>query len=355
MGSSMTAGLATIPLAALQALLRQRGQPAWRAKQILDWRNKGVLDPAAMRNLPAALRAALPEWLRCDPFTCVARQQSVDGTRKYLLQLNSGNNAGKRIETVYIPERERGTVCISSQIGCPLDCPFCCTGSQPFDGNLTGDEIVAQLLHVMDDLRRHPLDNGASNRVTHVVFMGMGEPMSNERGLHAALKALLEALGISRRRITVSTSGLVHGIARLGKSYPVNLAISLHAASNPLRDRLVPINRTFDLTRLRASLDDFPLPAQRHITLEYVMLAGVNDRPEDIEALAAFVNRRRERVNLIRYNPHPASHFTGSSSAQIDAFAHQLTARGIRTTVRRSRGDDIMAACGQLNSVLESR
>ena len=351
----MKEGLAAIQLGTLQALLQQHGQAPWRAKQIIDWRNKGVLDPAAMHNLPSALRTALPDWLICNPFTPITRQQSVDGTRKYLLQLTSGSNVGKRIETVFIPESERGTVCISSQVGCPLDCPFCCTGSQPFDGNLAGHEIIAQILHVMHDLRQHPLDDSMSNRVTHVVFMGMEEPMSNERGLHAALKVLLEGINISRRRITVSTSGLVHGIERLGATHPVNLAISLHAASNPLRDQLVPINRTFDLSRLRQTLNRFPLPAQRHITLEYVMLAGINDRSEDIEALAAFVNRGRERVNLIRYNPHPASHFTGSSSAQIDAFAHQLTARGIRTTVRRSRGDDIMAACGQLNSVLESK
>ncbi|MDX8413946.1 MAG: 23S rRNA (adenine(2503)-C(2))-methyltransferase RlmN [Mariprofundales bacterium] len=342
--------LATITQPALAALLQSHDAPAWRAKQILDWRNKGVLDPPAMRNLPASLQEALPSWLTCNPFTVERRQQSSDGTRKYLLQLTSGNHAGKRVETVFIPETERGTVCISSQVGCPLDCPFCCTGSQPFDGNLGSHEIVAQVLMVMNDLRQQPMDNGMGNRVTHVVFMGMGEPMSNEKGVHEALETILAALAISRRRITVSTSGMLHGIERLGAAYPVNLAISLHAASDALRDQLVPINRTFPLAQLRETLDQYPLAAQRHITLEYVMLANINDRPEDIEALGKFVNRQRERVNLIRYNPHPASDFVGSSSEQIDRFASQLTAHNIRTTVRRSRGDDIMAACGQLKS-----
>ncbi|MDQ6951592.1 MAG: 23S rRNA (adenine(2503)-C(2))-methyltransferase RlmN [Mariprofundales bacterium] len=343
--------LATASLAELRTLLDQHGAPAFRAQQILDWRNKGVVNPEEMRNIPNALREKLAEWCLCDPLTLITRQQSADGTRKYLLQLDQGKCIGKRVECVFIPEPERGTVCISSQVGCTLDCPFCCTGSQPFDGNLAGHEIVAQVLMVMADLRRDPLPVSLSaNRVSHIVFMGQGEPMSNEKGVHDTLKTLLDQLNISRRRITLSTSGLVHGITRLGAKYPVNLAISLHAANDALRDQLVPINRTFPLAQLRQVLDNYPLPAQRHITLEYVMLAGVNDREEDIAALARFVNRGRERVNLIHYNPHPASDFTGSSSDHINTFAAALTNRGIRTTVRRSRGDDIAAACGQLNS-----
>ncbi len=346
--------LTDIPLDALEATLREQGHPAWRARQILDWRDKGVLDPAEMRNLPASLRAQLPQWITCAPFTLIQRLCSRDGTRKYLLRIADGPLKGKRVETVFIPEAERGTVCVSSQVGCTLSCPFCCTGSQPFDGNLSGALIVAQIFAVMDDLRQNPPATGDCNRVTHVVFMGMGEPLSNERGVHDALTTLMQQLTISRRRITVSTSGLVHGISRLGATHPVNLAISLHAAEDRLRDRLVPVNRTFPLARLRAALAAYPLPAQRHITLEYVMLAGVNDREEDVKALASFVHRGRERVNLIRYNPHPASCFSGSSPEKVDQFARALGALGIRTTVRRSRGEDIMAACGQLNSSLEA-
>ncbi|MDQ6963391.1 MAG: 23S rRNA (adenine(2503)-C(2))-methyltransferase RlmN, partial [Mariprofundales bacterium] len=347
---TLRSALATITQPGLATILQQHHIPAWRAKQIIDWRNRGVIDPHAMHNLPATLQEQLVCWLNCTPLTVINTQQSIDGTRKYLLQLTSGSNRGKLIESVFIPETERGTICISSQVGCPLECPFCCTGSQPFDGNLTGDEIVSQILLVMDDLRHHPPDADLCSRATHIVFMGMGEPMSNQQGVHAALSTILNELTISRRRVTISTSGLVHGIKRLGDAYPVNLAISLHAALDPLRDQLVPINRTFPLAELRTALDQFPLAAQRHITLEYVMLAGVNDRDEDIEALTAFVNKQRERVNLIRYNPHPASDFTGSSAEKIDRFAHALTANKIRTTVRRSRGDDIMAACGQLKS-----
>jgi len=343
--------LATISQNALTLLLTSIGAPSFRAKQILDWRNKGELDPQAMGNIPRALRDKLAEILICAPVTLVTRQQSNDGTRKYLLEIRQGKLAGKRVECVLIPEPERATVCISSQVGCTLDCPFCCTGSQPFDGNLTGDEIIAQVLTVMNDLRHNPLPSHLSNnRISHIVFMGQGEPLSNEKGVHVALEALLETLHISRRRITLSTSGLVHGIRHLGERYPVNLAISLHAADDALRDQLVPINRTFPLARLREALNSYPLPAQRHITLEYVMLAGVNDRDADVAALAKFVHRSRERVNLIHYNPHPASDFIGSSNDRIDAFASALSGRGIRTTVRRSRGDDIAAACGQLNS-----
>lgn len=342
--------LADISPQALAELFARQGIPPWRARQVLDWRDKGVLDPRAMTNLPGALQGVLPRLLTCTPFREAARPVSRDGTRKYLLEITSGPRAGKRVETVFIPEQKRGTVCISSQIGCTLACPFCCTGSQPFAGNLSGAEIVAQLLHVIGDLRADPPPAGLHPRVTHIVFMGMGEPLSNERGVHHALRVILGRMAISRRRVTLSTSGLIHAIERLGKAFPVNLAVSLHAADDALRDRLVPVNRTFPLARLRRALDGWPLAAQRHITLEYVMLDGVNDRDCDIEALAAFVDRRRERVNLIRYNPHPASDLRGSSPERIDAFAAALTARGIRTTVRRSRGDDIMAACGQLNS-----
>lgn len=327
-------------------------QPVYRAKQIIGWRNKGIIDPEEMGNIPAALREQLERSLVCDPLQLVQRQCSSDGTRKYLFRLTSGRCAGKMMESVYIPEEKRGTVCVSSQIGCVLDCPFCYTGTQVFEGNLSAGEIVAQILAVKHDLLNEPLPDEVHSAVTHVVYMGMGEPLANEAGVHESLKLLMagDGLSISQRRITVSTSGLVPQITRLGETSPVNLAISLHAADNELRDTLVPINRKYPLEQLRRCLDAYPLSAQRHITLEYVMLKGVNDRDEDIEALCRFVNRSRERVNLISFNAYPGSPYQGSSKQHMDEFAKRLISKGIRATVRRSRGQDIMAACGQLKA-----
>lgn len=339
-----------LSLSGLAELMQAIGQPAFRARQVRDWVNKGITEPGRMANLPAALQTALHEHLVCSPLKLIERQVSADGTRKYLLGLERGGN----IETVLIPEPSRGTVCVSSQLGCVLDCPFCHTGTQRFSGNLTAGEIVAQVLAVKDDLRGDPLPEGLHTDITHIVYMGMGEPLANEAGVHESLHLLMDAQGlnISRRRITVSTSGLAPQIMRLGEAAPVNLAISLHAASNELRDELVPINRKYPLAELRAALDAYPLAAQRHITLEYVMLAGVNDRDADLDALAGFVNPERERVNLIHFNAWPGSPYTGSTRQHMHRFAGQLINRGLRATVRRSRGDDIMAACGQLKSHL---
>jgi len=341
--------LAAMRLDELRQWMHSWNEPAYRAGQVLAWRNKGVLDPDRMRNLPAELRGNLLSQIDCQTLALVEKQCSSDGTRKYLFRLSSG----KTIETVFIPENRRGTVCVSSQSGCVLDCPFCHTGTQRFEGNLSAAEIVAQVLMVKQDLHNDPPSEDICDQVTHIVYMGMGEPMANERGVHQSLSILLDAhegLGLSRRRITVSTSGLVPAIERLGHAFPVNLAISLHAGSNDLRDVLVPINRKYPLEQLRRCLDDYPLGRQRHITLEYVMLAGVNDRPEDLEYLVRFVHRERERVNLIHFNPYPGSPYSGSSREHMNGFAEELIKKGIRATVRRSRGSDIMAACGQLKT-----
>jgi 23S rRNA (adenine2503-C2)-methyltransferase len=345
--------LPAMSLTALQARLAAWGEPAYRGRQILGWRNKGVLEPEAMLNLPAALRGRMRSELDCQPLKLIRRQQSVDGTRKYLFALHSG----KAIETVFIPEPDRGTVCVSSQVGCVFDCPFCHTGTQGFEANLTAGEIVTQVLAVKDDLRREPIPGYPEADVTHVVYMGMGEPLANEAGVHDSLAILLDAddgLGLSRRRITVSTSGLIPQIERLGTAYPVNLAVSLHAATDALRDVLVPINRKYPLDQLRRCLDGYAVGRQRHITLEYVMLDGVNDRDEDLQALAGFVRPDRERVNLISFNPFPGNPYRASPRERMDAFARGLIQHGIRATVRRSRGQDIMAACGQLKSASES-
>jgi len=342
--------LPALSLPELGEQMQAIGQPAFRAKQVRDWVNKGITDPLRMSNLPAAMQQDMNEHLECTPLQLLERQISKDGTRKYLFALARGGN----IETVLIPETSRGTVCVSSQLGCVLDCPFCHTGTQRFSGNLSSGEIVAQVLAVKDDLRNEPLPGGLHNDVTHIVYMGMGEPLANEAGVYDSLRLLMDAQGlnISRRRITVSTSGLVPQIMRLGEASPVNLAISLHAASDALRDELVPINRKYPLDELRAALNAYPLPTQRHITLEYVMLAGVNDRPQDLDALAGFVNPERERVNLIHFNAWPGSPYHGSSQQHMHRFAGILINKGLRATVRRSRGDDIMAACGQLKSHL---
>jgi len=348
--------LSSLTVAELETEMKSLKEPGYRARQIIDWRNKGILNPDDMKNIPISLREKLATTIVFEPLQLVQRQHSKDGTRKYLFKLTSGKQQGKMVETVFIPEEKRGTVCVSSQIGCVLDCPFCYTGTQGFDGNLTSGEIIAQVLAVKYDLLKEPVheSNGEilHSHVTHIVYMGMGEPMANENGLHESLNMLLDADGLklSQRRITVSTSGLVPQINRLGETSAVNLAISLHAASDALRDVLVPINQKYPLKQLRQCLDAYPLSAQRHITLEYVMLEGVNDRSEDIESLNRFVNRRRERVNLISFNAYPGNPYEGSSKEHMNKFAKQLISKGIRATVRRSRGQDIMAACGQLKA-----
>lgn len=344
--------LASMTLTELQTHMKTWGLPAFRARQVLDWRNKGILVLDDMKNIPTLVKETLEKHIQIQPLTLVSRQKSSDGTRKYLFALNRIGQASKHIESVLIPEAERGTVCISSQAGCVLDCPFCHTGTQKFEGNLTPAEIVAQVLAVKHDLLQDPMMNGLHNNVTHIVYMGMGEPLANEAAVFASLDLLMatEYLNLSRRRITLSTSGLVPQIERLGKDSPVNLAISLHSATNELRDELVPINQKYNLTHLRQCLNIYPLAKKRHITLEYVMLKDVNDRDDDLQALLKFVNPERERVNLIRFNTYPGSAYEGSSSDRVNAFAKGLISKGIRATVRRSRGDDIMAACGQLKT-----
>lgn len=344
--------LASLNLKQLQDLMKTWGLPAFRAKQVLDWRNKGILDISLMKNLAEPVKAALQMHLNTQPLKLVSKQKSSDGTRKYLFALNRQHQNIKHIESVLIPDESRGTVCISSQAGCVLDCPFCHTGTQKFEGNLTAAEIVAQVLAVKHDLLTDPMEKSLHPLVTHIVYMGMGEPLANELAVFESLDLLMDEsyFHLSRRRITLSTSGLVPQIARLGEHVAVNLAISLHSAIDADRNTLVPINQKHDLHSLRQTLNAYPLPKKRHITLEYVMLQGVNDREEDLQALLKFVNPERERVNLIRFNTYPGSAYAGSSTDTINIFAKRLISKGIRATVRRSRGDDIMAACGQLKT-----
>jgi len=344
--------LPALPLSELQTMVKSWGQPVFRAKQIFDWCNKGVLDPASMKNIPATLKEQLGREILCEPLHLIRRECSSDGTRKYVFGLNRARYQGKMIESVFIPEEKRGTVCISSQVGCVLDCPFCHTGTQGFEANLSSAEIIAQVLAIKADLRSEPLDETLYSNITHIVYMGMGEPMANEASVFQSIELLMaeDRLNISRRRITVSSSGLVPQINRMGEDYPVNLAISLHSAINAKRDVLVPINRKYPLTTLRDCLNRYALAKQRHITLEYVLLDGINDQADDLDALAGFVNKERERINLIQFNPYPGSPYRGTPKDHMSQFAQQLISKGIRATVRRSRGQDIMAACGQLKA-----
>jgi len=336
----------------LQNLMQQWGQPGFRAKQVLDWCNKGILNPDEMKNISADLRRKLKDEICCAPLELIRRECSRDGTRKYVFALKRNRYIGKMIESVFIPEEKRGTVCISSQVGCVLDCPFCHTGTQGFEANLSAGEIIAQVLAIKADLRAEPLSNELHSDITHIVYMGMGEPMANEAAVFDSIGLLMNenGLNISRRRITVSTSGLLPQIQHLGELYPVNLAISLHSAMDGKRDTLVPINRKYPLADLRRYLNAYPIGKQRHITLEYVLLDQTNDQDEDLQALIRFVNPERERVNLIQFNPYPGSPYRGTSRKHMKEFAQHLISKGIRATVRRSRGDDIMAACGQLKA-----
>lgn len=346
MSSNLKSQLPAMRLKDIQSCMKSWKQPMYRAKQIIEWCNKGVLDPHQMRTLPIPLQNRLAEEILCMPLTKKQMLESKDGTRKYLFNTMQNRLA----ESVFIPETTRGTICISSQDGCVFDCPFCHTGTLPFKGNLSCGEITSQVLMIKQDLRDNPAHNKLCGVVTHLVYMGMGEPLANEEALHASIAVFLDkhGLNISRRRITVSTSGVVPAIQRLGDAFGVNLAISLHAATDKLRNTLVPINQKYPLHELRQALDAYPLPKQRHITLEYVMLAGINDRDEDIQALRAFVNPEREKLNLICFNSFEGNTYKSSSPEHIDHFSQSLIKHGIRSTVRRSRGSDIMAACGQL-------
>jgi len=350
--SSDQAQLPGLQLDALQTMMKQWGQPGFRAKQVFDWCNKGISNPQDMKNLPPNLREKLHSALCCEPLQLIRRECSTDGTRKYVFALKRNRFAGKMIESVFIPEEKRGTVCISSQVGCVLDCPFCHTGTQGFEANLTTGEIIAQVLAIKADLHAEPLVQALHNDITHIVYMGMGEPMANETAVFDSIGLLMSAdrLNISRRRITVSTSGLIPQIQRLGEIFPVNLAISLHSAIDNKRDTLVPINRKYPLQALRKCLNAYPVGKQRHITLEYVLLDQSNDQQEDLRALIRFVNPERERVNLIEFNPYPGSPYRGTSKKHMKEFAQRLISKGIHATVRRSRGADIMAACGQLKA-----
>lgn len=317
------------------------GEPPYRARQIFRWLWKHQVKAfREMTDLPIACRQVLEAQARIGTVAVVAVQSSRDGTRKLLLELSDG----ERIEAVLIPEAHRLTACISTQVGCAMACRFCLTASMGLHRNLRAAEIVGQLLAMGNTL-------APGERITHIVLMGMGEPLANYAATEKALRILItkEGIGFSARRITVSTVGLVPGIHRLARSgLGVNLAVSLTAATDGLRDDLVPINRRYPLDELLQACRNFPLLPRRHITFEYVLMAGVNDHTEDAHRLAKLLKGIRCKVNLIPLNEAPEIPFRRPSRQRAEAFQAILERAGYVATIRESRGQDISAACGML-------
>ena len=336
----------------LEEFFAARGEKPFRARQVLQWiHQRGVVDIDAMTDLSRALRERLVEEAQVVTPRVVSRHDSTDGTVKWLF----ASGSGQAVETVYIPEPGRGTLCISSQVGCALDCAFCATGAQGFNRNLTAAEIVGQVWHANTVLPRRP---GGEPAVTNVVFMGMGEPLANYRNVVPVLEILISdyAYGLSRRRVTVSTSGIVPHIEKLGDDCNVSLAVSLHAPNDELRNRIVPINKLHPIDELLDACWRYAAKrANRFITFEYVMLRHVNDSLQHAEQLAERLSGKSAKVNLIPFNPFPGTEFKRSGAETIRVFQERLRERGIVATTRRTRGDDIDAACGQLAGKVSDR
>ena len=359
----MTAvNLLDFDLAGLTAYCEQLGEKRFRATQLFRWvHQRGVSDFALMSDLAKSFRDKLGAFAELRVPPVLSEQASADGTIKWLFDVGQGD----AIETVFIPEDDRGTLCVSSQAGCAVGCRFCSTGHQGFSRNLTTAEIVGQLWFAEHHLRQRLGLPEGTRAITNVVMMGMGEPLQNYASLLPALRVMLDdhGYGLSRRRVTVSTSGVVPMIDRLRDDCPVALAVSLHAPNDALRDDLVPLNRKYPLAELLAACDRYLDAAPRDfITFEYCMLDGVNDRPEHAAQLVDLVQGRGVRAealsckfNLIPFNPFPASGLTCSPRDRVKAFAGVLQEAGIVTTVRKTRGDDIDAACGQLAGEVQDR
>ena len=343
------------PILSLSALeleqwLEDHGQPSYRRQQIWGWLSRGVESFDAMRDVPKALRAALDADFRATSLRTVAVSQADNGlTTKTLFELDGGHS----VEAVVMRYSDRSTLCISSQAGCPIGCPFCATGKFPFGRNLKTHEIVEQAV----DAERILAAEG--RRLSHVVFMGMGEPMANYRAVVDSVRRLAdpELLGISPRRIVVSTSGLIPRIAQLGEEkIPVTLAISLHAARDELRDVLVPINRKYPVRELVEAAQAYATTTGRRVSYEWVMLAGVNDTSRDAKELVALLERKLAHVNLIPFNPVDGTPYNAPDRASIRAFKEMVEAQGLNVTVRDTRGREADAACGQLHErVMKSK
>ncbi|MDE1951589.1 MAG: 23S rRNA (adenine(2503)-C(2))-methyltransferase RlmN [Betaproteobacteria bacterium] len=332
------------------------GEKPFRARQVFRWMHqRGVADFADMSDLAKPLRAWLQDAARLESLPTLAEQHSRDGTVKWLFDVG----AGDAVETVFIPEAQRNTLCVSSQAGCAMACRFCSTGAQGFSRNLTTAEILAQLWHAEFSMRASLGLALGERAISNVVMMGMGEPLQNYSALVPALRSMLDddGYGLSRRRVTVSTSGVVPMIDRLAADCPVALAVSLHAPNDALRDDLVPLNRKYPLAELLGACERYLAHAPRDfITFEYCMLDGVNDAPEHARQLVRLLRDRMPcKFNLIPFNPFPQSGLARSPAGRMAAFAQILLDAGFVTTVRKTRGDDIDAACGQLAGDVQDR
>ena len=384
----MATNLLSLDRASMETLFNDMGEKRFRARQVLQWiYQRRVTSIDAMTDLAKPLRQRLNADARI-AFPEVAGQRlSADGTVKWLLKLADGNC----IETVFIPEAERGTLCVSSQVGCGLNCSFCATARQGFNRNLSVDEIIGQVwvanraLAAMQSQNAtsesevarasngetetrlpgnpisNPVSNPVTNPVTNVVMMGMGEPLLNFDNVVSAMDLMMDdcAFGLSRRRVTLSTAGLVPAIERLGETSPVSLAVSLHAPDDALRDQLVPLNKKYPIARLLEACRRYTSgragQSRRHVTFEYVMLQGVNDSPAQARALARILGDVPAKVNLIPFNPYPGIAYRRSTPAAIDRFRDILLGKNIFTVTRKTRGGDIDAACGQLAGKVTDR
>ena len=354
----MTTNLLDFDLQGLVAYCEQLGEKRFRATQLFRWiHQRGAKDFSQMTDLAKSLREKLQREAEIRPLPVITQHESRDGTIKWLFDVGDGN----AVESVFIPEDDRGTLCVSSQAGCAVGCRFCSTGHQGFSRNLSTGEILAQLWFAEHFLRGHLKTE--ERVITNVVMMGMGEPLQNYSALVPALRAMLDdhGYGLSRRRVTVSTSGVVPMMDRLAQDCAVALAVSLHAPNDPLRDNLVPLNKKYPLNELLQACQRYLEFAPRDfITFEYCMLDGVNDQPEHakqlVEQIRSYGNGKPWcKLNLIPFNPFPASGLLRSSNERVAAFAKYLSDAGIVTTVRKTRGDDIDAACGQLAGDVKDR
>jgi 23S rRNA (adenine2503-C2)-methyltransferase len=351
-GDPQRVPLLGLSAAELEQAVTAAGLPKFRARQLWRWVwRHGLTSFEEMSDLGKPVRQTFSEMFSLARPAVTSRMVSSDGTIKWLLRFPDGNEA----ETVYIPDRDRGTLCVSSQVGCTLTCSFCHTGTQKLVRNLTAGEITGQVMLAMDELGDWPAGK-PDRRLTNIVLMGMGEPLFNYDNVAKAMRIIMsgEGVGLSKRRITLSTSGVVPEIARCGAELGVNLAISLHAVRDELRDELVPINRKYPLAELIEACRNYPgLSNARRITWEYVMLDGVNDSDADCAALLRLIRGIPSKLNLIPFNPWPGSPYECSSDKRIEAFAAKVLKAGYASPVRTPRGRDILAACGQLKSASE--
>lgn len=335
--------------ATMASWFEARGEKPFRAQQVLKWiHQQGVVDFDAMTNLSKGLREELKAVAEIRGLTVVFDQNSADGSRKWLFELDDGN----RIESVYIPEAERATLCISSQVGCALNCGFCSTARQGFNRNLSTAEIVGQLWTV-----NRLLGDDDSRPVSNVVFMGMGEPLLNFDNVVRAAHLMQDdfAYALSKRRVTLSTAGVVPGLQQLAEVTDISLALSLHAADDELRSKLVPLNRKYAIDEVLQACKNYVGEGRRRLTVEYVMLDGVNDSDQQARALARLLQHVPSKLNLIPFNPFPNTLYRRSSPERIERFRDILHRSGIVTITRKTRGDDIDAACGQLAGDFKDR